>query len=166
MRTRTAAALVTVAVAVPAFALTPRLFPPSPHLTPTAAQVPFYAVLGGVNALALGLGVAFLAFGLPAARAIVPPGRGRAVAVYLAIAWLLMSWYPHGGLHANNGMDTGSLLWIEYGFHLPLVVAPLVLIWAAAGRERAHADGAVHPGPRSGGPSVGRVRDGLHGLDA
>lgn len=89
VRTRTAVALVTLALAVPAFALTPRLFPPSPHMTPTAAQVPFYVALGGINALALGLGVAFL--------------------------------------------DTGPLLWIEYGFHVLLIVAPLVLIWAVAG---------------------------------
>lgn len=139
MKARTAVALVTLVVAVPAFALTPRLFPPSPHMTPTAAQVPFYVVLGGINALALGLGVAFLAYGLPSVRRFVPPGPDRAVAVYVAIAWLLVSWYPHGGLHASNGMDTGPLLWIEYGFHIPLVVAPLVLIWAVAGRRSAHA---------------------------
>lgn len=107
-------------------------------MTPTAAQVPFYVVLGGINALALGLGVAFLVFGLPSVRRFVLPELGRAVAAYLAIAWLLMSWYPHGGLHASNGMDIGPLLWIEYGFHVPLIVAPLVLIWAVAGRRPAH----------------------------
>jgi hypothetical protein len=130
VKTPAAVAVVTLAVAVPALALTRNLFPPSPHMAPTEAQMPFFAMLAGINAMALGLGVAFLAFGLPTMRRLVPAGRGRAVAAYLAIAWLLMSWYPHGGLHASNGMDTGSLLWIEYGFHLPLIVAPLVLIWA------------------------------------
>ncbi|HVL85576.1 MAG TPA: hypothetical protein VM367_15000 [Pseudonocardia sp.] len=130
MKTKAAVAVVTLAVAVPAFALTPTLFPPSPHMAPQPSQVPLFAVLGGINALALGLGVAFLAFGLPTVRRLVPSAAGRAVAAYLAIAWLLMSWYPHGGLHASYGMDTGPLLWIEYGFHVPLVVAPLVLIWA------------------------------------
>jgi hypothetical protein len=125
-----AVTVVTLAVAVPAFALTPTLFPPSPHMSPAAAQVPFFAVLGGINALALGMGVAFLAFGLPTMRRLVPSAPGRAVGAYLAIAWLLMSWYPHGGLHASNGMDAEPLLWIEYAFHLPLIVAPLVLIWA------------------------------------
>jgi hypothetical protein len=142
VRTRTAAALVTLAVAVPAFALTPWLFPPSPHMTPTATQVPFYVVLGGINAMALGLGVAFLAFGLPAVRRLVTPAPGRAVAAYLAIAWLLVSWYPHGGLHGSNGMDTGPLLWIEYGFHVPLIVAPLVLIWALTPDRRVVRSGA------------------------
>jgi hypothetical protein len=123
--------VVTLAVAVPALALTPTLFPPSPHMAPAPAQVPFFAVLAGINALALGLGAAFLAFGLPTMRRVLAPaGRGRAVAAYLTVAWLLVSWYPHGGLHASNGMDTGALLWIEYGFHVPLVIAPLVLIWA------------------------------------
>jgi len=130
VKTPAAIAVVTLAVAVPAFALTPVLFPPSPHMSPAVTQVPFFVLLGGINAMALGLGVAFLMFGLPAIRRLVPSTSGRAVAVYLAIAWLLMSWYPHGGLHASNGMDAGPLLWIEYGFHLPLIVAPLVLIWA------------------------------------
>jgi len=130
MKTPAAIAVVTLSVAVPAFALTPTLFPPSPHMSPAATQVPFFAVLGGINAMALGLGAAFLAFGLPAIRCLVPSAPGRAAAAYLAIAWLLMSWYPHGGLHASNGMDAGPLLWIEYGFHLPLIAAPLVLIWA------------------------------------
>jgi hypothetical protein len=136
VKTPAAVAVVTVAVAVPAFALTPTLFPPSPHMAPTATQVPFFIVLAAINALALGLGVAFLAFGLPTMRRVVPSassGPGRAVAAYLAIAWLLMSWYAHGGLHASYGMDAGPLLWIEYGFHLPLILAPLVLVWALTG---------------------------------
>jgi hypothetical protein len=142
MRTAAAAAVVTPAVAVPALALTPTLFPPSPHMAPAPEQVPFFVVLAGINALALGLGLAFVAFGLPTMRrALAPAGRGRAAAAYLAVAWLLLSWYPHGGLHASNGMDTGALLWIEYGFHVPLVIAPLVLIWALTG-------------PRSRGPAA------------
>jgi hypothetical protein len=162
MKTAAGAGVVTLAVAVPALALTLTLFPPSPHMAPAPAQVPFFAVLAGINALALGLGVAFLAFGLPTMRRVLAP-RGRAVAAYLAIAWLLVSWYPHGGLHASNGMDTRALLWIEYGFHVPLVIAPLVLIWAltstrsrgpAAGRAASGTPGAVRdagvPGHRRG----------------
>jgi hypothetical protein len=133
MRTRTAAAWVTLVVAAPAFALSPTLFPPSPEMAPTAAERPLFIVLGAVYALALGLGVAFLAFGLPMVRRLVRSGPGRVIAVYLTIAWLLVSWYPHGGLHASVGMNTGSLLWVEYSFHVPLILAPLLLIWAFTG---------------------------------
>lgn len=149
MRTAAAVAAVTLTVAVPALALTPTLFPPSPHMAPTAAQVPFFAALAAINAMALGLGVAFLAFGLPTMRRLAPVGRGRAVAAYLAVAWLLMSWFPHGGLHASNGMDTGALLWIEYGFHLPLIVAPLVLIWALTGTRSPGRRGDPHRAPQT-----------------
>ena len=130
MNTRTAIPLVIALVAIPAFALTPVFFPPSPDMTPPPTQHPFYVVLGAIYALALGAGVAFLSFGLPLVRRLLPSAPGRAVAVYLTLGWLLVSWYPHGGLHSSNGMDTGRLLWIEYGFHLPLILAPLILIWA------------------------------------
>lgn len=151
MKTPAAVAVVTLAVAVPAFALAPTLFPPSPHMAPAAAQVPFFAVLAGINALALGLGVAFLAFGQATVRRRVPAARGRAVAAYIAIAWLLMSWYPHSGLHASHGMDADPLLWIEYGFHLPLIVAPLVLIWAltSTGSPGPEATGRTRPSGES-----------------
>lgn len=65
MRTRTAVAVVTAAVAVPALALTPVVFPPSPLMAPTATHVPFFVVLAVIIAHALWAGVAFLAYGLP-----------------------------------------------------------------------------------------------------
>lgn len=133
MRSRTVLALVTLAVAVPALLLTPVLFPVSPDMTPTSAQRPLFMLLGACYALALGLGVTFVAFGWPSVRRLIPASRARAIAAYLTVAWLLISWYPHGGLHMSSGMNTSRLLLIEYGFHLPLVAAPIVLIWAFAG---------------------------------
>jgi hypothetical protein len=42
----------------------------------------------------------------------------------------LLSWYPHDGLHVHAGLNLRALLAIEYAFHVPLYIAPLVLIWA------------------------------------
>lgn len=135
MRTRILAVATTLLVAVAAFALLPKLFAAAPGMAPTTTQLPFYAALGAINALAFGMGVALLAFGRPMVRRIVSASTGRVVAAHLTLAWLLLAWYPHSGLHTSNGMDTGSLLWIEYGFHVPLIGAPLVLLWAFAGRR-------------------------------
>jgi len=40
---------------------------------------------------------------------------------------LLANWLPHENLHVANGMNVPGLLRIEYGFHLPLMIAGAVL---------------------------------------
>lgn len=75
----------------------------------------------------LGIGAAFVAFGLP----VVKQAAGRVGVnpwpVYLAIAWQLGSWWPHDNFHMATGMDLGALLLIEYGFHVTLIVTALVV---------------------------------------
>ncbi len=78
----------------------------------------------------LGLGVAFLIFGLPVLRKVSPDSKVRAWAMYLAIGYLMVSWWPHLGLHASNGLDLQGLLYIDYFFHLPLEVAGVVLAYS------------------------------------
>lgn len=131
MKTRTKIAAITIAVAVPAFLLGPVLFPPAEGgPTPTAEQVPFFLFLGVGNAILLGLGVAFLIFGLPVLRKVSPDSKARAWAMYLSIGYLMVSWWPHLGLHASNGLDLQGLLYIDYLFHLPLEVAGVVLAYS------------------------------------
>ena len=94
----------------------------SPH--PTAAQLPFFMLLGLAEALAFGFGVAFLVFGYPwmrAAAAAAPGGLTRAA--HLAIAWTLINWWSHDSFHVANGLDLSGLLLIEYGYHATLIVA-------------------------------------------
>jgi hypothetical protein len=91
---------------------------------PTAAQLPFFMVLGLAEALALGFGVAFLVFGYPwmrAAAAAAPGGLTRAA--HLAIGWMLVNWWSHDSFHVANGLDLSGLLLIEYGYHFTLIVA-------------------------------------------
>ena len=88
-------------------------------------QVPLFMLLGLIEALAFGAGVAFLLFGRSALRTIGGgvPTRGA----HLAISWILMNWWAHDSLHIHNGMDLNGLLWIEYGFHVTLIISGLVL---------------------------------------
>jgi hypothetical protein len=53
----------------------------------------------------LGLGISFLVFGLPVIRRVSPDSQVRAWAMYLAISYLMVSWWPHLNMHAANGVD-------------------------------------------------------------
>ncbi len=124
------ALVVTILVAVPAFLLGPFIWPPAESgPSPTAAQLPFLLLLNLVQATVLGLGVSFLAFGLPVVRRISPDSRPRAWAMYLSIGYLMVSWWPHVNMHAHNGADLHGLIIIDYLFHLPSMVSALVLAY-------------------------------------
>jgi hypothetical protein len=123
--------LVSAVVAVPALIFGPLIWPPAEGgPSPTAAQVPFLLFLSLVQATVLGLGVSFLAFGLPVVvHRISPDSKLRAWAMYLSIGYLMLSWWPHINMHAHNGTDLHGLLIIDYLFHLPSMAAALVLAY-------------------------------------
>jgi hypothetical protein len=127
---------------------------------PSDTQLPFFIVLGIVEALVLGLGVAFLAFGWPLVSRLAT-SRRMAWASFLSIGWLLVSWWPHDGLHRSNGMDIGRLLLIEYGFHMTLMIAGLILAYnfvsVATAMSTARETGAV------AGTSVAQARANVQG---
>ena len=125
--------IVTLMVAVPAFVLGSVLFPPADvGSEPSAAQIPFFMFLGAADAILLGLGVSFLVFGLPVLRKVSPDSRLRAWAMYLAIGYLMVSWWPHLNLHISTPIDNWQmLLYIDFLFHLPLEIAGVVLAYCA-----------------------------------
>ena len=128
MRPRIAVPLVTLAVGIPAFLLAQVIWPPAPGLpTPSGAQLPLFMLLAIVEALLFGLGVAFLAFGLPLVRQAAGRVGMDPRPVYVAIAWQLVSWWPHDNLHMASGMDLDGLLMIEYAFHMTLILSALVV---------------------------------------
>lgn len=132
MRTRIKVAIIAIAVAVPAFLLSPVIFPPAEGgPAPTSSQMAHLLFLGATDATLLGLGVAFLVFGLPVLRRVSPDSKARAWAMYLSIGYLMVSWWPHLGMHASNGLDLQGLLVIDYVFHLPLEVAGVVLAYCS-----------------------------------
>jgi len=124
--------LVTVLVAVPAFLLSPVLFPAAEGgPVPTAGQLPYFLFLGASDALLLGSGLSFLLFGYPMLRKRSLDSKARAWAMYLSIGYLMVSWWPHLGMHASNGLDLQGLLVIDYVFHLPLEIAGATLAYCA-----------------------------------
>jgi hypothetical protein len=82
-----------------------------------------------MTSLTFGLGVSFLLFGLPLVRRFAAGSEPRAWAMYLAIGWLLVSWWPHDNLHIHVGEDMQGLLYLEYGFHVTLQIAGLIVAY-------------------------------------
>ena len=122
--------LVSVLVAIPAFILGPIIWPPAERSpSPTTTQLPYLLFLNLVQATVLGLGVAFLAFGLSVMRRISPDSKVKAWATYLSIAYLMVSWWPHINMHVHNGTELQGMIYIDYLFHLPSMIAALVLAY-------------------------------------
>jgi hypothetical protein len=99
--------------------------------------------LGLTDALLLGLGVSFLIFGLPVLRRVSPDSKARAWAMYLSIGYLTVSWWPHLGMHASNGLDLQGLLVIDFLFHLPLEIAGAVLAYCFFSLFRSYRSGKL-----------------------
>ncbi len=129
-RTWIAVVVITLLVAVPAFVLNPIIWTPAGPVVPTAAQIPYFLAMDVMQALFLGLGISFLIFGLPVMRRISPDSKTRAWAMYLCIGYLMVSWWPHIGMHTSNAPDDlQRLLYIDYLFHVPLMIAGGVLAY-------------------------------------
>lgn len=120
--------IVTLVVGAAAFVLTPLWPVPPTAPQPPSNLLPFFILLSFVESVSFGLGVAFLIFG----RGLL--GRlGRSprltIAAYIAVAFLLVNWWPHDNLHRMTSGDWMRLVLVEYGFHLPLMLAGAVLAW-------------------------------------
>ena len=120
--------VVTLLVTIPAFLLGHVIWHPL-GMAPSPGQMPFFMVVGFFEALALGLGVSFLIFGLPLVRSVSADSRLRAWLMYLGLGWALVSWWPHGNLHMSNGDNMQRLLYIEYGFHVTLVISAAIVAY-------------------------------------
>lgn len=126
---------VTLVLAVVALLATPlgplggfwRPSPDIPVSTATGIQLLLFFVLNIAEALAFGLGISFLVFGYPMVRAISPASTGLTRAAHFSIAWLLLNWWVHDSLHIHVGMALNGLLGMEYGFHITLMIAGVIL---------------------------------------
>lgn len=120
--------LVTLFVGSIAFVLTPSWPIPASAPQPPPDILPFFVALVSIESMAFGLGVSFVVFGRGMLNRIGGPA-GLTNAAYLSVAFLLLNWWPHDNLHRMTSGDWNGLLMVEYGFHLPLMVAGAVLAW-------------------------------------
>lgn len=142
MKTSAKVALVTLAVAVPAFALgngAPAggwwqdAWPwTSSHEDPPSSLLPLFLILAIVEAVALGLAVAFVIWGWPAMKRLAGGKTGLATAMFASATWLLGNWWMHDNLHQVTGFNFQGLLVIEYAFHVTLIAAGCVLCYGLA----------------------------------
>jgi len=131
--------VVTISFAVLAMVLGQVIWPPAEGgPEPTSGQVASFIIIAVLTAITFGLGMSFLIFGLSVVREVAGTSKYRAWAMYLSIGWLLVSWWPHGSLHASIGDNIQQLLYIEFGFHATSYFAGIVLaaLFLALIRER------------------------------
>ncbi len=69
-------------------------------------------------------------------RRLTGGSRAHALAIYLPLAYLMISWYPHINLHQSTEFSFANILAIDYGFHVPLFIAAGLLIWGFMGLAR------------------------------
>jgi hypothetical protein len=113
--------------AVAAMALGRVIWPdPAGAPTPSAALMPFFILISIIEAASFGAGLAFAIVGLPALRRLAQP-NALTVAAYLAIVFMLVSWWPHDNLHRvlSHG-DFAGLARIEYIFHVTSIAAAAI----------------------------------------
>ena len=116
--------IITIVFGIIAFALTPILWPFNQGMMAPAELVPYFMLMSIIEALVFGFGIAFIALNWKnAMNSNAPMAKGR----FIAIAWLLISWWPHDNFHRVNGENMLGLLYIEYAFHLTLIIAGVYL---------------------------------------
>ena len=50
--------------------------------------------------------------------------------MYLSIGYLMVSWWPHNNMHVHNGPNNlQGMIYIDYLFHLPSMIAALVVAY-------------------------------------
>lgn len=119
---------VTLATASIAFALTLVIWPIPPEITlPPGGLIPYFVFVIACECLSFGFGVAFLIFAYPLVRRL---GGSRLTAWggYLGIAWFSLNWWPHESFHRTTlSISFEKQIWIQFGFHLTLIIAAVLV---------------------------------------
>ena len=105
------------------------IWPPSIVLRFTGTELVLSNAFYLFEALAFGWGISFLIWMLPKAGILRREKWLNFNAVALSVGWLLLSWWPHDRLHLTNYESLHSFLYIEYGFHIPNIVAIFVVAY-------------------------------------
>ena len=129
MKTWTKVLLITIIFGLISFFLSRVLWTPNKDIMPTSGQLPFFIVLSILNSIVFGLGISFIIFGWSSVKNLLG-NSALSLLSYLSLAWLLVSWWPHDNFHMQVGLDLQGLLYIEYGFHVTLILSSLIITYA------------------------------------
>jgi len=126
---KTKAIILVVVLAAITFALSPVLWPsPVGGMQPSASQLPWLMFISAIESVSFGIGVWFLIEGRKLLSAELNVSKKLATWTYVSIIWTLVSWWPHDNFHrANGGMNIQALIYIEYAFHLTLIISAIII---------------------------------------
>ncbi len=91
---------------------------------PEGIQLPLLMLYTAISALAMGFGISYWAYALPWTRRLF---SAWTVPAHLAIGWVSASFWIHDSLHMMNGENMAGLIALEYGFHVPTLLAGVVI---------------------------------------
>lgn len=131
MRTRTKIIIGTIALAIPMFFAGSMIWPNAVGTpSPSSQQLPFFILLAVIEALVSGLGISTLIFGWKWVRQSPPENQALNILTLFSFAWILGQWWAHGNMHRWNGYDLQGLLYIDYGFHVTVIIASVILLYS------------------------------------
>lgn len=121
--------LTALAAGIPSFFLGKIIWPISSDLgVPAVTEFPMISMLSFFEALLFGLGVSFVIYGWNILKKL--PSKLTKIMLYVSIAWLLLSWWPHDSLHLSVGNNIRNQLMLEFIFHIPTMLAQICLVYA------------------------------------
>ena len=133
---------VTLVVGGAAFFAGPKIWPMSPEVPmPPPALLPGYMALSVIEALAFGFAVAFALFGWPAVRRLDLGAPWLNKWLFVTLVWFTGNWWMHDNLHMHNGLNMHGMIFIEFGFHLTMLVCGFTLTLGLASLARRSGDG-------------------------
>lgn len=97
---------------------------------PTNLQLPFFLILNVIESASFAYAVVLLLFSFPK-KALSPLTLKQTRIAFMCLVWFLGNWWAHDSFHLHNGMNLQGLLYIEYGFHVTMILSSLYLIWTA-----------------------------------
>jgi hypothetical protein len=121
--------LITLIFGIISFILSPILWQSSPDLIPPNNLLPYYIFISAIESLTFGFGIAFIYIAWPNLKKVPNKDKTRTYLAFISLLWLLISWWPHDNFHRMNGMNLQGLIYIEYGFHLTIIIASLILTY-------------------------------------
>jgi|SRR3989344_7357991 len=130
MKTSTKFIIITIVFAIIAFFLGKIIWPDAVNMgvpRPSDSQLPFFIFLSLLESASFGMGIALAFLGWKYVKASTPENKKLAIWSFVAIIWVLISWWPHDNMHRVNPPDNlNGLLQIEYIFHFTLIFAGFI----------------------------------------